>query len=370
MKRIVFRSILIFLTATACIGVAELVSAVGLKVLSHDSKVDGNGDMIASWERGFRRAPLFSYVKRDGNNYGFEDELDFPLSKGKDDFIIGILGGSVADSFANQVKSSSNFIDALKQSIPELRNKNIRLVNLACPGYKQPQQFVVFSAFMDFLDAIVQVDGWNEVWIRSEMPAFSEVFYNNRAGTEWSLGGLSLATSFLEGFEQFTNASSLFAASRTTRFLDLVGHRLIDRRATGIMKSRKGPLSIPETGDRPIATWTKYAKLEMELAHGAGIRAFFFLQPSRYLAGSKSLSKSEIRIGDAQGFKETEAQFERLRARAANELHGRVIDLADVFAHEGHEVYIDNCCHVNDRGNEIMADRIAADIARKWGAGR
>ena len=40
----------------------------------------------------------------------------------------------------------------------------------------------------------------------------------------------------------------------------------------------------------------------------------------------------------------------------------KVHDLAAIFKQTKDTVYIDKCCHLNDRGNEIMAQAIVSAI--------
>ncbi|NER07364.1 MAG: hypothetical protein F6K17_34765 [Okeania sp. SIO3C4] len=92
-----------------------------------------------------RLHPLFGYVrkgvfsqkkalfahKESGirvNNYGLVSKYDYPFAKtNKNQFIVGVFGGSVAYDFAisaiyNEAKGNEGFIQSLKQ-IPQLKDK-------------------------------------------------------------------------------------------------------------------------------------------------------------------------------------------------------------------------------------------------------
>ncbi|NES71693.1 MAG: hypothetical protein F6K24_44080, partial [Okeania sp. SIO2D1] len=88
-----------------------------------------------------RLHPFFGYVLKQGiftdeelgirvNNYGFVSKYDYPFIKSnKNQFIIGIFGGSVANNFAvglniNQSRGNEEFINNLK-TIPELADQEI-----------------------------------------------------------------------------------------------------------------------------------------------------------------------------------------------------------------------------------------------------
>jgi hypothetical protein len=45
------------------------------------------------------------------------------------------------------------------------------------------------------------------------------------------------------------------------------------------------------------------------------------------------------------------------------------VDLVDVFSRVDESVYIDSCCHVNELGIELVAERIVESIAAGDGSG-
>jgi len=66
---------------------------------------------------------------------------DFPARRvAKRDFIVGIFGGSVAASFAVTAQQAGDF--------QPIEGSNVRILNFASGGYKQPQQLLVLSYFL------------------------------------------------------------------------------------------------------------------------------------------------------------------------------------------------------------------------------
>ena len=43
-----------------------------------------------------------------------------------------------------------------------------------------------------------------------------------------------------------------------------------------------------------------------------------------------------------------------------------IFDLTGIFQHTSETVYIDTCCHINSRGNEIMGKEIVQVISRYY----
>ncbi|NEQ41565.1 MAG: hypothetical protein F6K40_37385, partial [Okeania sp. SIO3I5] len=129
-----------------------------------------------------RLHPFFGYVLKEGsftheesgikiNNYGLVSKYDYPFIKtNKNQFIIGVFGGSVANdivvnSDVNQARGNQGFIEYLKQ-IPQLKDKEIIILSFASGGYKQPQQLLMLNYFLSIgqeFDLVINIDGFNEV---------------------------------------------------------------------------------------------------------------------------------------------------------------------------------------------------------------
>ncbi len=96
---------------------------------------------------------------------------------------------------------------------------------------------------------------------------------------------------------------------------------------------------------------------------------FHFLQPNQYYGFKKFSSEEQVnafaddhpyREGAINGYPQL-VKFNQLLENAIN-----YKDLMQVFADVGETLYIDSCCHTNDKGNEIMASAIAKMIRERW----
>jgi hypothetical protein len=117
---------------------------------------------------------------------------------------------------------------------------------------------------------------------------------------------------------------------------------------------------IPELVD----IW-KRASLQMQATCSAfGIRYVHCLQPNQYDPGSKLLSNQEKNAAfeaDSPYREVVEAGYPLLRAagRSLQESGVSFHDLSRVFENVNATLYVDNCCHFNAEGNQIVAGAIA-----------
>ena len=125
-------------------------------------------------------------------------------------------------------------------------------------------------------------------------------------------------------------------------------------------------LSPDEVLERKVRMWRRYAVLQNKMISGTeGKRGFVFLQPNQYIKGSKEFSELEKATAlNPLQFDHVDKSLRRFK----EELPGlkragvKVHDLTAIFQQTKDTVYIDKCCHLNDRGNEIMANAIVSAI--------
>ena len=113
-----------------------------------------------------------------------------------------------------------------------------------------------------------------------------------------------------------------------------------------------------------IAIWKRGSLLLQRLCAANGIRYFHFLQPNQYVPGSKKMSEEELKtVYQPQG------EWGRAVARSYPLLiqEGQALiregvffeDLTKLFVADKETLYIDNCCHFNQKGNEQLAKAVA-----------
>src|SRR5262245_12045121 len=96
---------------------------------------------------------------------------DFPVvERAADEFIVGIFGGSVAGAVAFAAQQD-DLLQRLLQHHPGYAAKQIRVLNFAIGAHKQPQQLQILAYYLSIgqkFDAVVTIDGFNEVRVGSE----------------------------------------------------------------------------------------------------------------------------------------------------------------------------------------------------------
>jgi len=123
---------------------------------------------------------------------------------------------------------------------------------------------------------------------------------------------------------------------------------------------------------RDIARVWALSSLQMQrLCAGAGTHYYHFLQPNQYVPGSKPMKAREralsyrgdypFRLVVEQGYPLLQAEGARVRGLGV-EFH----DLSQLFSGVTEPLYVDDCCHVNAKGNALMAEAIGKAIAADW----
>jgi hypothetical protein len=292
--------------------------------------------------------------------------------------VIAILGGSVAENFGNFLSENPEYLALLRQSVPEIGSKNIRVVNLALGGYKQPQQFFVASFYLDRIDLLINFDGFNEMMSQdywplfpTEFPTLSLKFYGGGAIAKlWSAVGNLLKWTYRA--INFTPVHVRGLRHSNTYFLFWeVSHRILYRMIAFVNDRFLAATVGAGSGshlDKKLAIWKKYTVMESRLAGIYHKPAVFFLQPNQYLRDSKPLSLEER----TNAFDPTMADATNnslcLAQAAVTDISSegvKIYDLTGVFAGIQETLYTDPCCHFNRRGNEIVAKTMIGIIAQQ-----
>jgi hypothetical protein len=139
----------------------------------------------------------------------------------------------------------------------------------------------------------------------------------------------------------------------------------------GLAPRVRGPsLAIGSENElyRELAAIWERSSVQMDaLCAAYGIRYIHALQPNQYWPDSKPLTEEEREVAyydDSstaeripRGYRLLREAGERLRERGVH-----FVDLTGIFAAERRTVYTDPCCHVNELGARLIAERLAAAI--------
>jgi hypothetical protein len=339
------------------------------------------------------------------NNFGFVARSDYPVADaGDQQVLVGILGGSVGAWFC-QV-GTTRLVEALAAGSQYFAAREIVPVCLSHEGYKQPQQALVLSYFLTIgqaFDLVVNIDGFNEV-------ALGRI--NTARGFDVSMPSAMHLETLVALTDRATltpeRLASLAAIARDRARLDALGARVdatpsaavnlvLDawyRRVAARYQAevarfealpgvaadgsliRVTPSVRPLGGDALYETiagqWAEGSRVMHALLAARGVPYLHVLQPNQYV-GARAISAavalvalleaSPFRVGAMLGSPFLLEALGGLRAAGVS-----AVDGTGVFDDEPALVYIDNCCHYTQRGNDLLAEFIAREVLALDGA--
>lgn len=308
--------------------------------------------------------------------------------------VIVLFGGSVADQVFYM--GGDALTEALRER-PGYAGKEIELISTAVGGYKQPQQMIVLATLLAWgadYDVVVNLDGFNEFdaaddnvnegvnpyyphnWKVQGRQGFDAesvlrlgrieaIRERRRALRRFFARPLLAQSAFFLTFWDFLDAARGAAMRREMVALE---SRREDEDLPPQIRGPRREYADPQAFFAEMAAFWGRASLEMaRLCESRGIVYAHFLQPNQYVPNSKVLSDEEREVAIDESFPGArrvpqayplfQAEGERLRS-----LGVRFTDLTEVFAGESGTIYDDFCCHVNQRGAEIMARAMADSL--------
>ncbi len=341
--------------------------------------------------------PYFGFVvnpERPGiNRYGFFN--DEPITRRSPDrAIVMIFGGSVADQV--YYLGRDTLAAALAREGP-FRGRRIEVLSTALGGYKQPQQLLILNYLLALgaeFDVVINLDGFNEVDGAQDnvLDGVNPFFPHN-----WNLHarqGFDPAAMVHVGQielirRQRARWRALFARPplRQSRF-GLVLWDFLDQRQEAALRAETAALNGLLAADKLPArvrgpdvsfsdsdtlyaaladVWQRSSLQMARLCRASGIRYAHFLQPNQYVPGSKVLTEEERATAYDQDVADTQrvaTGYPLLIERGAElrELGVNFVDLTGLYRDEAGTIYNDPCCHVNQRGAELMAEAMAGAI--------
>lgn len=343
------------------------------------------------------RHPYFGHIRdksRDPriNNYGFFDEQDFPYLKKPNDFVIGVFGGSVATQWAEFAKAH-DFAKLLADTIPDLAQRQLIILNFGLPGGEQPQQFIISAYFANTVDLALNVDGFNEmVWEDRRYPSDFPTSYHFHNGPGRPDPILTFAISTLRTWEStlsesamkhrlWSKSPSFFLFWQTCRSAKVGLIAWIEQSGWPKTESRR-PYQPQENRQTNLDVsrglvnrWFHWVSLEEQVVRAQGRSALFFVIPNPYVPPAKPFSDEERRIAlGHQGLQkispELAIQYGLIRERIRSQPQHRtnIFDLTGIFQNTPTAVYKDFLGHLNETGNWLLSKKIAETIRVQWPA--
>ena len=309
-----------------------------------------------------------------------------PREHRKDAVIVALMGGSVAESVAVELWNALfwHFLESGTGPVPIL-------VDLGSGGYHQPQQGAVLANMIANgaqFDVVILLDGFNDVifpYIQGHsgvQPTFPlhwrslvSMATEQRAIVHRLRALRDEERSLLRRFDSVSalQRSAVFRVIWRFRLTDVerriaLGHHELMAAATveyGL--ERHGPGGrYTEDYLRTVGArlWYGGSRLIAGLARRHGAEIFHFIQPNQHVPDSKPLSAEELAIFDPPGtgddpysvmvpigYGQMREYGQRLREQGVH-----FFDLSWIYQDFPESLYMDSCCHLNKRGNELLAD--------------
>jgi len=356
--------------------------------------------------------PFFGFIQKPSpdfrsgfkvNNYGFISPYDYPFKKfKKNQFVIGIFGGSVASNFSIFQVQNKILPQYLKQ-VPGLQDKEFVILSFATGGYKQPQQLLILNYFLALgqeLDLVVNIDGFNEValsnlnnknQINLAMPSIQHIspltsLANNSLSIEAMQATIRIKenkTRINEGLESLQHCSLAACDALTSVYVqNLVNNYRKDVIAFEKERSKKqqdeeGSVifinknkSILEDSaafEQMAWNWAKSSIFMHKVLSASNVPYFHVLQPNQYYQTKRVFGEAEKRIAFNKetpyakavelGYPAILGKFPNLQKNNINILNG-----VKVFDKTKDAVYVDSCCHYNQAGEVIFSNYVGSSI--------
>jgi hypothetical protein len=312
---------------------------------------------------------------------------DFPSAKRDDRYVILLTGGSVAAQLGQvDVNPAPRYLEEeLNARYVSPTGKPFQVINGGDGAWKQPQQLILFALYSNVVDAVVTLDGYNEVLMMNELqtqrlerPALNFLEVNPIAAQDgfgnvvvsWMAGRIAGAIGH-HGLLGHSHAAYLVV-------------KAVEHLAKGGGRFRSGGTvvfdrmyEIPsEIRSRPsgvlafqLAQYRRYIRIMSAIAREEGVKVMFFLQPVPAI--DKTLTDAEKQVNPnlkyGAHYREVVRALKELRQQGIE-----VVDILDVFAEEKGTIYADDVHPYRgpdgeSRGYRLIAARMARDMATAWG---
>jgi hypothetical protein len=323
----------------------------------------------------------FKDEQKNKETYGFTTSVNPVIKREPGKLNVVVFGGSVAGSMGQVFREAFHRVCRVPPNV----------VTLGVAGYKQPQQLLALTYFLSLgaeYDLIINLDGYNDIVLPVTdnysvgVNPFFPRNWNLRIARQPSKKILTVIgkVRYLRDLKEenlealpssFFRGSAVFGLMKVQQFKLL--NRNIDRATDKLIKLQQeevkkfeetGPFfayqDIQQLYDDAGAVWERGSVLLDQLARENSMEYYHFLQPNQYVKGSKVLTEEERRLAYLE---RTETSQSALigypilikQGRKLLERNIKFFDATMVFAKEKETVYIDICCHYNERGKEVLA---------------
>lgn len=322
------------------------------------------------------------------NNVGLLND-DYPTTRREDRFTILLTGGSIASQLAQiELRPAPRFLeDELNRNYVSPNGKPFFVLDGGAGAWKQPQPFIWFALHAQAVDAVVTIGGLNEFymfrpWVtdRLERPVnnFNEV---NPLVADENFGDAAIA--WVMGRLAGELALNPVLGRSHAAYMIVRGIESLAKGRGGLKSSKRTtlgsifalPPDMKGDGERIFAyqldLYKKYQRAIEAVARDNGILAAYFFHAVP--AWGKTLTAEEKAVvGDLSYGPLYRRMVEAMMTQSSRGM--AVFDLGDLLIDVKETIYADDA-HFSrvkgeSRGYQLMAKRVAADLAAAWGLKR
>jgi hypothetical protein len=340
------------------------------------------------------------------NSYGMiAPSVSVPHKKTDNEFVIAVIGGSVATKFAVDNNNHGYLQKALRTLKPSLKNKKITIIPFAAGGYKQPQHLFSFQyallAGFEF-DLVINIDGFNDLVMAVRNfeedinPIFPSGYHTAMLGKLARGIDFNLAKSLTRIYNIHQSELNFLKLMKHTpfkqsRFINIIAQlrlkynkNTVDKLHYNIVEKAQKEMPIEFKGptfnkkldkyEMAVKIWKNASLQVWAICQLYKIEYLHILQPNQYVKDSKILSvnEKEVAYRDTPWAKIVIKAYHLLiqQEKSLNRVHnnGKYLlfkDMTMIFKDNTEDLYNDDCCHFNARGNEIFSQKIAQLIISK-----
>ncbi|MBD1883268.1 hypothetical protein [Microcoleus vaginatus] len=356
--------------------------------------------------------PFLGFIQQPGpdfrpgfkiNNYGFISPYDYPLKKTKkNQFIVGVFGGSVASNYAVFEVQNKILPQYLKQ-LPGLKDKEFVILSFATGGYKQPQQLLILNYFLALgqeLDLVVNIDGFNEVALSNlnnknkidlAMPSIQHILpltslANNSLSTKAMKATIRIRENkarISQGLESLQHCYLAACDALTSVYVQ----NLVNNYKTDVIKFEKERTKQQKNDSGSVIyinpnmsvlhnslafeemawNWAKSSIFMHKVLSASNVPYFHILQPNQYYQTKRVFGEAEKQIAFNKespyakavqiGYPALFKKFPNLEKNNIN-----ILNAVNVFDKNKEAVYVDSCCHYNKAGEVIFSNYVGRSI--------
>jgi hypothetical protein len=324
------------------------------------------------------------------NNVGLFND-DFPTERRSDRFTILLTGGSIASQLAQfEPPPKPRYLEEeLNAHYVSPNGKPFLVLNGGDGGWKQPQSFILFALYASAIDAVIIIGGMNEYYSfrpywreRLERPESNFLDVNPLVADEnigdaaigWVMGRIAGALS-LNPILDHSHAAYLVIRQVEALAKSLGGGA--SKKRTTLDSIFALPPDIAGDSEKVFTTqlmlYRKYQSAVAAIARDLNVRTAYFFHAVP--AWGKTLTPEEkAAAGDLSYGPLYRRMVEAMMRQHENGLP--VFDLGDLLVDVKETIYADDVHFIRNArdgaspGYNLMANRVAEDVAKAWGLHR